>query len=615
MNSTISVFELFNNSVFYIPQYQRAYSWEESPQLDAFIEDLRQQAIAQKQQHGVTDTEYKKKYFLGTLLLHEIGQNPSRFDIVDGQQRLTTTVIFIATGLSVLTEKKKIEKGFSNPLRRAFIFNDDDETQRFHTIPEDDPVFASSVLGLGNTTIESSDSPSIRKLLSARDYFEKTVKIDEWPVLLDVLKTAQVITYIVDNPSDATQIFELQNDRGKRLTDLEALKSYLMHAIYLSSKNPTDPLNQVQTLFAKIYRLIEEISKHEQAPESEDSILSYHCIGNLDWNSDEWRDPKPLVKSLLAKIPHGEKAQWVLDFSQSVLTSFSSVLDILKCLDKHPELSDLFVLKRMASFWPLLIKIWGMDSDANKSRARKVCRLLEVFSFKGYSIAGVRSDTGASHLRTWTKSFAGDFDDLCGKCYSLSSWWNIQARFENYLDSPSFYHFNKADVRYFYWRYENSLRSRKGQHQPLLTWRDFLSLESKKKFNIEHISPQTSVINDSLVVWADGGEEEKFEDVALHRMGNLVLDTTSLNSAKQDGVLADKIKQSEYRSSLLSTGELKKWARTDSSGNYIWTLDSIKDRHEYLTKFAIEQWDAGQYYSGPMLSQESQDGELEGNSE
>ena len=39
------------------------------------------------------------------------------------------------------------------------------------------------------------------------------------------------MVYAVGSAEDATQIFELQNDRGKRLTSLEALKSFLMHCI------------------------------------------------------------------------------------------------------------------------------------------------------------------------------------------------------------------------------------------------------------------------------------------------------------------------------------------------------------------------------------------------
>ena len=76
--------DLFDSStIFNIPKYQRAYAWEKE-QLDAFVEDLENQ-----------DTN--KDHFFGTILLQK--QAPEGefkiIDIVDGQQRITTIIIFM----------------------------------------------------------------------------------------------------------------------------------------------------------------------------------------------------------------------------------------------------------------------------------------------------------------------------------------------------------------------------------------------------------------------------------------------------------------------------------------------------------------------------------------
>ena len=77
---------------------------------------------------------------------------------------------------------------------------------------------------------------------------------------------------------EATQIFELQNDRGKRLTDLEALKSFLMHGIYLhAGSNAESDLNILQTNFAAIYRAAEKMEAFYDS-RHEDELLSDHCI-------------------------------------------------------------------------------------------------------------------------------------------------------------------------------------------------------------------------------------------------------------------------------------------------------------------------------------------------
>ena len=84
--------------------------------------------------------------------------------------------------------------------------------------------------------------------------------------MLQILRTlisSQILVYAVNTSAEATQIFELQNDRGKRLTDLEALKSFLMHGLYISGHEDVESdLNVVQQNFAEIYRAAEEIESH-----------------------------------------------------------------------------------------------------------------------------------------------------------------------------------------------------------------------------------------------------------------------------------------------------------------------------------------------------------------
>ena len=78
--------ELFGGRrIFNIPKYQRAYAWEEKKQLKDFLEDLNNQRIG-------------RDYFLGTILFQEKSGKEGGFeliDIVDGQQRITTIIIFM----------------------------------------------------------------------------------------------------------------------------------------------------------------------------------------------------------------------------------------------------------------------------------------------------------------------------------------------------------------------------------------------------------------------------------------------------------------------------------------------------------------------------------------
>ena len=89
-SSTRTLWRLFEDRLYKIPNYQRGYAWEQ-PQLDDLLEDL--ELLLPGRHH-----------YTGTVVLHRREDNPVRdkrgnsyevFDVVDGQQRLTTIVVLL----------------------------------------------------------------------------------------------------------------------------------------------------------------------------------------------------------------------------------------------------------------------------------------------------------------------------------------------------------------------------------------------------------------------------------------------------------------------------------------------------------------------------------------
>ena len=73
----LTLSDLFCGKKLRVPSYQRAYAWEE-PQLKQFVSDI---------------LEIKKgKYYYGHFILEE---NLDSFEIIDGQQRVTTFILFL----------------------------------------------------------------------------------------------------------------------------------------------------------------------------------------------------------------------------------------------------------------------------------------------------------------------------------------------------------------------------------------------------------------------------------------------------------------------------------------------------------------------------------------
>tara|TARA_B110001469_G_scaffold99780_1_gene96876 strand:+ start:1337 stop:3172 length:1836 start_codon:yes stop_codon:yes gene_type:complete len=607
-NSTDTLDAQFRLKAFNIPQYQRAYSWEVEPHLEAFVNDLRQQAVARQ-------TNPDKDYFLGTLLLH--ATKADRVDVVDGQQRLTTSVVFIAAALHAHRNRAVLSTEIVNPklLERHFIHDADVDVQKFTTIEEDNSFFRAQILGLSQSDA-TEESPSSKRLKAAYNYFNEEIADEEWSGLVDALIRSKVMVYSVATAADATQIFELQNDRGKRLTNLEAIKSYLMHLVYLHAKNPDDNLKIIQTEFSKIYRTVEKLGQIGKAP-AEDAILSYHCAAYISLGGDTWRRPKELIKHTIRDLPDGENVtQWVLEFSENLRESFRAVQIVLDLRDQFPAFAELVLLDRMASFWPLVIKTYRKDCSEEKKDFQLCCRLLEVYAMRGYGLSNLRADAGLSQFYTHARDFDGSFSDLHNFLHSISYWYDIQNRFEGGLNRAGLYHSNRKDAQYLLWRYENHLRSQTGKSAEHLGWRQYLyPRDTKSKLSLEHIAAVNNPISDTTVQWEEQDEEAQFSEVVTHRLGNLVIDSISANSAKGKYDFTDKLIHLNKHSTFLSQGKLEDYAEKKEGEEPQWSLNSVKQRQNDLIEFALKTWSPDTYYNPPVpaLPEESieDDEELE----
>ena len=112
----LSLAELFNKRLFYIPDYQRSYSWSSRERKDLF-EDIRNIHEA-----GVNDGHFmatvvclrRDEVRLGTDVF-------AKLDIVDGQQRLTTLTILLNAIRLALGKNKKKQKRSAKDLAELLV--------------------------------------------------------------------------------------------------------------------------------------------------------------------------------------------------------------------------------------------------------------------------------------------------------------------------------------------------------------------------------------------------------------------------------------------------------------------------------------------------------------
>ena len=92
---TRSIIELFDGKKrFLIPLYQRQYAWNVHPQLELLWEDI-ERAV-----HRIaSDRASLSPHFMGAIVVAQIktfGKQVQAFEIIDGQQRLTTFQLLLA---------------------------------------------------------------------------------------------------------------------------------------------------------------------------------------------------------------------------------------------------------------------------------------------------------------------------------------------------------------------------------------------------------------------------------------------------------------------------------------------------------------------------------------
>lgn len=120
---------IFTEKLLRMPDYQRGYAWGEK-QLKDFWNDLQQIPDGHNHYTGVLTLEAvpsdiaqrwdDDQWIIGA-------KNYQPFFVVDGQQRLTTSIILIQTILELVPESEKLNYIHKKDIQRKFIFDSKDD--------------------------------------------------------------------------------------------------------------------------------------------------------------------------------------------------------------------------------------------------------------------------------------------------------------------------------------------------------------------------------------------------------------------------------------------------------------------------------------------------------
>ena len=207
---------IFSNDkiTYVIPLYQRAYAWKEK-EITQLIDDI-------------CDCE-GENYFLGSLI---VDKKENKFEVIDGQQRLTTLFLLLKC-------LNQYDDTFIYDVKNILEFECRERSNysliHFENLEKED-FFESGIL---------EGKIIINKKLKEKDVLQKLKK-----------NLTKVKLYRIEVPenTDLNRYFEIMNTRGEQLEQHDILKAFLLKYIPYKKRN----------LFAKIWECCSDMSGYVQ---------------------------------------------------------------------------------------------------------------------------------------------------------------------------------------------------------------------------------------------------------------------------------------------------------------------------------------------------------------
>ena len=603
---TLSLPKLFHERAFRIPDYQRGYAWE-AEQVDDFLEDL---AALGPSRHHYTGTIVLYRPTDASERMDDTGEAHVENEVVDGQQRLTTTVILLNEISSALSDYES-SQGLAEGIRKRYVHTKDTGGGTLYKLSlnqDTNDFFKHRIL---SNTLSGALPPvvSARRLLDAKQqiaaYLNKadgdTSNREQWLHQLHRKITTQLNfnLYEVETKGDVGFIFEAMNDRGKLLTELEKVKNYLHYAVSsleLETATRDEFINSVNDAWADI--LTRLMAAELGSPASEDQLLRAHWIVQYDPQPRNWDGSKSIRHRFDDLRKHQDNLStlralhaYVLGLREACIYycdalrpdqdhAFGALTGAIRNEITHWN-EKLVRIGVSATFLPLLMAVrqrWSSDPQ----KYLDVVKLCEVLAFRTYRFARANSNYRQPAMFRLGFDVAHDkvdFDEAVGKARQHYNDALAKEAFDNFTNAATLrsVYGRWSGLKYFLYEYEEHLAlDSHGSSQ--VSWKDIIG----KPDTIEHVLPQNI---EGIDYW-----QKRFDAAAhdeyVHDIGNLTL--TKGNSELGNKPFPKKKRMLDAKEYCYAESPLfqeRKLANMDD-----WTAKAIDERRATLLNWARERW-------------------------
>jgi len=554
-----------NATSFFIPPFQRAYAWGR-PEIERYFSDISRiiESELDDKQHD------KLEHFFGTVVIKEEKAGfANKSVVVDGQQRLTTTLLFLIALRDSETDQFKKDfinqnyltnnaSSFQDKIKLKQVTKDWDSYRALVNKTEPNPGVISIAYDL------------LKKLINEKKRLNSQVGFEQYIIAIQRMNVA--VIFLDERPfkgEDPQIIFETLNSLGKPLTLSDLVRNFVL--LNMESDKQSDIYEKIwhpkieEVLYENTSKFFRDYLQYKTASSlkvvSDNNTKELYqqfkdfVDSDFDSHSDFIKDivrfvkcykwiitevvndtissnnsNDRIIKELLRNIFHDIKAEAFKPFVLGLLEYHQYTVNNIK-------LSDETLISTLQTIRTYLIRrrILGLTQGENKNIVTLSKRIESI------------SNGTVSMLELLTTMF-----------YRLRL--PNDNEMKSTLTSMNFYEGLK--------QYSKLILGKIEEHNTKVAV-DFRN----KKITIEHIMPQT--LEDSWKVEL-GEHFSEIHKTYLHNIGNLIL--TEFNSEIGN-------KSFEEKKRKLATSSLN--YRLDVINRNTWNEDSIKEHQTNMVKWFL----------------------------
>lgn len=590
---------------FVIPLFQRGYVWREDEQWEPLWADVRRIADLR-----ISDPHLTAQHFLGAVVLQAHPAGTSRmttWNVIDGQQRLTTLQLLTDAVCAIVADAGRhdlaaqLEALTHNPT--GFVPTGESSLKVRH-MNRDRAAFDEVMLAeppIDYTSLETADSLITR----AHAFF--TAAVSHWlgdPVndkfqakaqsLAAVLQMdLQIVSIELNSVENSQEIFETLNARGTPLTAADLVRNFVFQRLEAEGADTKRAYREDWPFEAKFWA--KEVSVGRYYITRSSLFLNQWLASRVG----EEIGPQSTFARFKAYVEHRPDVQMadLLPILNQQAEQYRVWTDAASRRGGDLSVVEMAVYRMQAGraelLKPLLIWLHEPGRNLPDHAIERIIHAAESWMMRRQLLRLTSSDLGrivADLIRRNTDAPADEladrFVDQLARLSVSSTYWPGDEEIRAELAESAMYRrFSRARLRAILEAVENHYRAE--THQPQI---------ERVNFPIEHLLPQAWQDH-----WPVNTPQEADERQArVHRLGNLTLLTSSLNSKVSNGPWPVKRRALLEHNTMKMTGRLLHESDSDS-----WSESDIDRRTDALIDAILTVWPVPAGHEGRISDPES----------